>query len=102
MQMKKPAWSSMPVLDVRKLTETQLSRLAKRYDTISKRSLAPICHLDDDAVRQEIDSEICAIFNAPDLEPIRTLLAREPGLSAHDMNSHGENDNDDEEETDEE
>ena len=30
MQMKKPAWESMPVLDVRSLTQEQLTTLAQR------------------------------------------------------------------------
>lgn len=85
MQMKKPAWASMPVLDVRKLSKTKLSTLAKTYDRLAKKELAPIAHLDTDKTRKEIDAALCEALDLPDLESIRVLLSREPGLSAHDI-----------------
>jgi hypothetical protein len=85
MQMKKPAWSSMPVLDVRQLSKAKLAALATTYGTVAKKDLLPIAQLDADTTRQEIDEAICKALGLPDLEPIRALLAREPGLSAHDI-----------------
>ena len=82
MQMKKPAWSSMPVLDIRLLPEATLASLGKSYDMLAKLDLAPIAQLDADIARQAIDKAICSAFALPDLQPIRELLAREPGLSA--------------------
>ena len=35
MQMKQPAWLSMPVLDVRALSKSQLKALAAAYDKLS-------------------------------------------------------------------
>lgn len=84
-QMKKPAWSSMPVLDVRKLSTEKLTALALEYNTISEKELSPIAQLNVDKVRQEIDSALCKALRLPDLAPIRALLAREPGLSARDI-----------------
>jgi hypothetical protein len=85
MQMKKPAWASMPVLDVRALTATQLKDLAAAYDRLSIRELAPIAQLDNDPVRQEIDAALCKSLGLPDLSSVRELLAREPGLTAEDI-----------------
>ena len=45
-QMKKPAWASMLVLDVRLLSEGTLAALAKTYDDLCGGELAPIAQLD--------------------------------------------------------
>jgi hypothetical protein len=81
MQMKQPAWETMPVLDVRKLEEKTLNKLAKAYDKISQRELKAIAQLDNDPARKAIDDAFCAALGLPDLAPLRELLAREPGLS---------------------
>ena len=87
MQMKKPAWASMPVLDVQKLSDANLALLATAYDKMSKKELAPIAQLDGDKERKEIDAVICKVLGLPDLRLLRELLAREPGLSARDIGS---------------
>jgi hypothetical protein len=89
MQMKKPAWSSMPVLDVRTLKDDKLANLAAAYDMLSKAELAPIAKLNTDKNRKKIDEALGKALKLPDLEPIRALLVREPGLSAHDILPHG-------------
>ena len=81
MQMKKPAWASMPVLDVRKLSKSKLQKLAKKYDALSVQSLKPLAQLDADPVRIEIDEAVGAALGLPSLKMIRQLLAREPGLT---------------------
>ncbi len=81
MQMKQPAWESMPVLDVRSLTQEQLTILANAYDEAASKSLAPLAQLDADPVRISIDEALCAVLGLPSLVPVRALLAREPGLS---------------------
>jgi hypothetical protein len=93
MQMKKPAWSSMPVLDVRKLSKANLTILGTAYDAVSEKELAPIAQLNVDKVRQEIDAVICKVLALPDLGAFRVLLSREPGLTAHDIDA-AEVDND--------
>jgi hypothetical protein len=75
----------MPVLDVRKLSKAKLAILSDAYDSILKEELAPIAQLNVDKVRQEIDAAICKILELPDLDAIRVLLSREPGLSAQDI-----------------
>jgi hypothetical protein len=86
MQMKKPAWASMPVLDVRVLDANQLKFLADTYDTLSIKELAPIAQLNNDPIRQAIDAALCRALDLPDLSKVRELLAREPGLTAKDIN----------------
>ncbi len=83
MQMKKPAWESMPVLDVRNLKKVQLQKLADSYDKLSIESLLPLAQLDADPVRKQIDVAICKALGVPTLAVIRELLVREPGLTGH-------------------
>ena len=75
----------MPVLDVRLLSDEVLSDLAIAYDKLSKQELAPICQLDIDPVRQRMDDAILKALGLPAINSIRELLAREPGLTAHDI-----------------
>jgi hypothetical protein len=58
MQMKKPAWASMPVLDVRALSAKHTTKLAGRYDSLSKENLEPLAQLKTDPVRCQIDAAI--------------------------------------------
>jgi hypothetical protein len=90
MQMKQPAWQSMPVLDVRSLTDEQLSRLVATYDEVSGLELSPVAQLDADLVRTKIDANLSKVLVLPDLSPIRALLAREPGLNAAEINPRAE------------
>ena len=83
MQMKKPAWESMPVLDVRNLKKSQLQKLADSYDRLSTESLHPLAQLDADPVRKQIDTAISKALGVPTLAVIRELLVREPGLTGH-------------------
>jgi hypothetical protein len=84
-KMKKPAWLSMPVLDVRALNGEQLDKLSFAYDTLAKEPLAPLAQLDHDATRHSIDDALCEVLRLPSLASIRELLAREPGLTAQDI-----------------
>ena len=85
MQMKQPAWQSMPVLDVRKLSSIQLTDLSADYDRLSGKALEPLADLKSDPVRIEIDSTIARRLKLPDLTFIRELLDREPGLTGRDI-----------------
>lgn len=85
MQMKKPAWASMPVLNVRTLSSKQLVKLADSYDGLSTQQLDPISHLNSDATRLQIDETISTVLGIPEIAFVRELLVREPGLSAKDI-----------------
>ena len=79
--MKKPAWESMPVLDVRRSTKGQLTTLTAAYDDIASKSLAPLAQLDSDSVRISIDDALCTVLELPSLGQSAPWLAREPGLT---------------------
>lgn len=81
MQMKKPAWKSMPVLDVKSLTAKQLDSLATAYDRLGKLELKALSLLAKDPARQEIDDAISASLSAPGLGIMRNLISREPSLA---------------------
>lgn len=86
-QMKKPAWASMPVLNVKSLSKEQLKMIGAEFDRVATLGLKPIAQLGEDVARKEIDAVICKALGLPDISSIRTLLAREPGLSANDINA---------------
>ena len=81
MQMKKPAWQAMPVLDVRNLDQEHMASLSATYDLVSKKTLLPLAQLDSDPTRIQIDEALCEVLSLPSLSPIRELLVREPGLT---------------------
>ncbi|MFO1424977.1 MAG: N-6 DNA methylase [Candidatus Competibacteraceae bacterium] len=81
MQMKKPAWAAMPVLDVRTLSDAQVASLAAAYDALCDRELQALARLNHDPARQAIDEALSAVLGLPDLGPLREMLAREPGLT---------------------
>ena len=86
MQMKKPAWLSMPVLDVRSLSNKQLETLATAYDALSEQNLDALADLHTDRTRHAIDDALAKALKLPDLAHLRELLSREPGLNAKDIN----------------
>lgn len=88
MQMKKPAWEGMPVLDVRNIDSGTLGTLAGVYDKLSTETLRPLAQLDADPTRLKIDGAICDTLALPSLTPIRELLVREPGLTGKDGGEH--------------
>jgi hypothetical protein len=85
MQMKKPAWESMPVLDVRKLNSSQLDALASNYDTLAVQELRSLAQLDDDPVRLKIDEALGNALALPDTRQIRELMVRESGLTGREF-----------------
>jgi hypothetical protein len=81
MQVKKPAWAAMPVLDVRVLSDAQVSGLAAAYDALCDRELLALAQLNVDPVRRAMDEALSTALGLPDLSPLREMLAREPGLT---------------------
>jgi hypothetical protein len=78
-----PVVGAMPVLDVRKLGEKALARLAVVFDDLACLDLLPFPLLDHDPTRAAIDAAVAEVLGLPDLGPLREMLAREPilGLS---------------------
>jgi hypothetical protein len=67
MQMKKPAWKSMSVLDVRRLKTEQIKMLSSTYDSMADLELLPLAQLDKDDVRVRIDESISKVLSLPSL-----------------------------------
>lgn len=88
MQMKKPAWATMPVLDVRVLSDAQVASLAAAYDALCDRELLALARLNVDPARRAIDDALSAALGLPDLAPLREMLAREPGLTGKSALAH--------------
>ncbi|PQJ95453.1 hypothetical protein CXB77_14745 [Chromatium okenii] len=81
MKVKQPAWAAMPVLDVRALPPATLEQLAADYDRLCEQPLLALAKLAVDPHRIAIDDALAAALGLPDLQPLRELLAREPGLT---------------------
>ena len=84
MQMKKPAWEEMPVLDVRNLAPKRLEALASAYDTLATQTLRSLALLDSDPIRLQIDDALCKVLDLPEIRPIRELMVREAGLTGRE------------------
>jgi hypothetical protein len=75
-----------PGIDVRELKDEQLKMLASTYDAIADLELKQLSKLAEDEVRIRIDEAISKALGLPGVGAIRELLAREPGLSAQEIN----------------
>ncbi len=80
-KFKKPTLHSMPVLDVSGIGEKQLKMLAKAFDDLSGKNVAPLLEMDADPTRAAIDEAIAKALQLPDLSSLRRVLAREPVIS---------------------
>lgn len=84
-KFKKPIWAALPVLNVRALDSRQLNFLAQAYDSLASQNLLALADLNKDDVRKQIDNALCKVMEWPDLQPLRQLLSREPGLTAQSL-----------------
>ena len=55
----------MPVLDVRALSDAQITALSASYDLICRKSLEPLASLHTDFVRSEIDAALAKALKLP-------------------------------------
>jgi len=77
-KFKKPSWMPMPVIDLNKLTQSQLDHLASVYDSVADQVLQPFPQMEEDEVRTTIDHGIEEALGLPDVSVLRHLLSREP------------------------
>jgi len=80
-KMKKPAWTAMPVLDVRRLSAKPLAALAAAFDEAAGQDLQALSQLTSDPVRKAMDEALSTALHLPDLAPWREMLGQEPGLT---------------------
>lgn len=81
MTFKKGNLESLPVLDVRSLSETQLKILCDTFDEVASEPLLPFPQMESDLVRAKIDAAVSKALGLPDLGVYRMLLAQEPVVS---------------------
>ena len=77
-QFKKPILAGLPILDLSKLSETQLDLLAAAYDEVAAKPLLTFPGMGTDPVRARIDAAIGEALGLPDFSILRKLLAQEP------------------------
>jgi len=78
---KKPTLEEMPVLDVRALSERQLSRLEATFEKVAHKELRPLAHIRSDDTRALIDAAFAQALSLPDLHPLAEMLGGEPIIS---------------------
>lgn len=78
---KKPALEATSVIDLRALSDNQVTQLAEVFDEVAGRKLSRFPDCARDTVRQEIDSSIASILTVGDPQVIREMLAQEPFIS---------------------
>lgn len=82
---KKPVLREMPVLDVRTLSDAQLTALGDAYNQLCGETMLPFPEMAQDRVRAEIDAEIAEALGIPRFDALRELLAREPVVCLHPL-----------------
>ena len=80
-QFKKPILEDLLVLDVRRLTDTQLHDLASAYDSLANSEMLPLPTMGRDPVRALIDDRLGGTLGIPSLSVLRQALGREPIVS---------------------
>jgi hypothetical protein len=84
-QFKKPTIETLPVIDIARLSEGQLTRLASAYDIAARRELKPLPKIDEDPVRADIDWALEKELGLTGLDSLRSEIAKEPCVSGRPM-----------------
>ncbi len=81
-RLKKNKLNSVPVLDPRELTESQIDKLCSRYHELAAAVLAPVAKVSTDPVRASIDGAVAEAFELPSegVTRLRHMLGSEPRM----------------------
>ena len=79
--MKKADLESLPVLDTRQLTQSQLQALSDLFDKLAEEEFKRLPAMRDCPTRRALDDGLSRVLGLPDLGTLRTLLATEPVVS---------------------
>lgn len=85
LQLKKPALESMIVLDVTKLTDTQLNQLSAAFDQVTSLGLGPFRNMSNDPTRKQIDDALASTLGISGLDRLRTMLGYEAIVTGKPM-----------------
>ena len=80
-QLKKADLGELSVLDPRRLSSSQLKRLAKLFDKVAHEEFERLPRMALCPARRSLDDGIARILDLPDLGKLRELLASEPVVS---------------------
>lgn len=80
-KFKKATLKQLPVLDLTALSRPVTSKLAKAFDLLADKPLAPLPQMESDPVRKALDDAVADALGLPRFEILRQLLAREPIVS---------------------
>ena len=80
-QLKKADLERLSVLDPRRLSSSQLKRLAKLFDKVAHEEFERLPRMALCPARRSLDDGIARILDLPDLGKLRELLASEPVVS---------------------
>ena len=78
---------TLPALDVNRLSADQLAAAAGIYEDLKNKTLQGFSHLQDDPVRNELNSRLCAEVLDIDANSVETLTdsIKEPGYETEDL-----------------
>ena len=79
--IKKADLEQLPVLDLSRLSPSQLQELADLFDSLAEEEFARLPGMVHCPTRQALDDGISQILGLPDLANLRSLLASEPVVS---------------------
>ncbi len=80
-KLNKGTWNEIRILNVTKLNKKQQGKLSDAFDKLSSQDFLSLAQIDNDPVRHQIDSALCDALKLPDLNILRELMTREPGLT---------------------
>ncbi len=76
--MGKTAFKTFPVMDLKRISKTQIAKFDKLFDDLCNEKMLQINHLEQDEVRQKLDQRLCKILGIKmDLAPIYNQLIDE-------------------------
>ena len=79
--MKKADLEVLPVLDTRRLSQTQLQSLSDLFDGLAEAEFERLPGMATCSTRRSLDDGISRILGLPNLTKLRDLLASEPVVS---------------------
>ena len=79
--MKKADLEELPVLDTRRLSESQLRRLSDLFDEMSEAEFERLPGMAECPARRRLDDGVSEVLGLPELGNLRRLLASEPVVS---------------------
>ena len=80
-QLKKGDLASLPILNLRCLSRSQLQSLSNLFDELSEAEFESLPAMADCPARRALDDGLSRLLDLPDLSKLRELLASEPVVS---------------------